>query len=428
MKNSIQSTLLITAALFVSILIFSHCNQKPEVSGDTGGYDTLTFTSTLQNPDSLAWGMMVAFFQDSKEFPNLKVFETWAEQGEVYDDPCAVTIEWPNAPSDSGSKVSLIDHFENTISGVSDGFTHFTNVPFLDETRINRPFFDYVKDNQLWYQEGVYARASGEGIDLPAEAAVVKAVWRYIDDEDLNRYYWHERDTNWLFHGERGEPVKVGLTAFHIVQKQQPQWLWSTFEHVDNQARCDLIGCKDDFGSIPAFVEPHKLDSLNYPPGELTPELRAMFSAHGIDPKFQLFRLKGTMIDFVDENDQPVLLGSSVAEPVFISSSSCMTCHSQATMGKSENKLGKTVYSQLLFLKDFNKGDSTLVAPTDYKNYIHYDTDPFKGYTGNPQSEWYTGDPTSDANSKGIPMYQTDFMWQLAGQTQSRVKNCGSQN
>ena len=66
-------------------------------------------------------------------------------------------------------------------------------------------------------------------IELPAERGEVGA---YIDP---SRFYFRDA---WVQHPERGDcrRARVGLVGLHVVYKtpSRPQWIWATFEHVDN--------------------------------------------------------------------------------------------------------------------------------------------------------------------------------------------------
>ena len=78
---------------------------------------------------------------------------------------------------------------------------------------------------------------------FPLTSIEIKAAWREFDPSNpiekaaLGRYYHVQAR---VMDPETFEPdpeVKtVGLVGFHIVQKthSRPQWIWSTFEHVDN--------------------------------------------------------------------------------------------------------------------------------------------------------------------------------------------------
>ena len=55
-----------------------------------------------------------------------------------------------------------------------------------------------------------------------------------------------------------------------------------------------------------------------------------MFAKAGIDPVFKNYCLKGTQVDFTDNEGLAIRLGNSVTEEGFVAQSSCITCHSRA--------------------------------------------------------------------------------------------------
>lgn len=132
-----------------------------------------------------------------------------------------------------------------------------------------------------------------------------------------------------------------------------------------------------------------------YPPGRLTPAVKAMMKEAGLGRQWRHYRLKGTQVDFTDATGRPTLLGSSVLEPDFGNSSSCMTCHAMSTYSASGENL------------DFLASQK-----------------PFEGYTGTPDPSWFY--PSHAGRGPVTPLvYQTDFMWQLATKTKARDGSCG---
>ena len=106
------------------------------------------------------------------------------------------------------------------------------------QVRLNQIEFDFVRDQQLYRK----SKLPGGGIPklrFPNHCVAVKAAWKIIRDDELpaalGRYY--------LVNAMLLDPVantckmqKMGLIGLHIVQKTplRPQWVWSSFEHIDN--------------------------------------------------------------------------------------------------------------------------------------------------------------------------------------------------
>ncbi len=144
------------------------------------------------------------------------------------------------------------------------------------EVLINRAEFDYIVDNQLYNLDGQVAFASrhpGRDLDpgscnhpnrsivvFPAGrpdsdevgAIEIKLAWRVLSARDIESRYltidgWVPRDLrvegscatsdlHVVAAGPDWKPARLGLVGFHIGHKTQsaPQWVWSTFEHIDN--------------------------------------------------------------------------------------------------------------------------------------------------------------------------------------------------
>ena len=117
---------------------------------------------------------------------------------------------------------------------------------------VNRPMYEYIVQNGLYSKAGQQKFAGQisfpvgdtvKGTTGTVGAIVVKAAWKVLDSADPN-------DDPAGFHVTRnfvytaaapGIPEScsmqtLGLVGLHIVHKTQSetQWIWSTFEHVDN--------------------------------------------------------------------------------------------------------------------------------------------------------------------------------------------------
>jgi hypothetical protein len=198
------------------------------------------------------------------------------------------------------------------------------NAPGSEEVRRNQAAFDFIVTNKLWYTQGLAAAfASTKPISFPFNAVEIKARWKQLGpNDDKTQYHWN--------YDEQGNVY--GLIALHIISKAVPNWTWATWEWVGNAGRGDYIGCHDSFGVTPHDLAPNTTLNQVYPAGQLTPALLAMFTAGKLSPEWQNYRLKGSQLNFTDSTGRTTLLGNSVTEFNFVSSSSCITCHSQASV------------------------------------------------------------------------------------------------
>ena len=113
----------------------------------------------------------------------------------------------------------------------------------------------------------------------------------------------------------------------HISSKELPNWLWCTFEHIDNPLRGQVLGCNDNFGATPA-------NNCRTAPSKA---LLDLFKADGLGPEWQNYRLDGAQIAYVASNKVPTRLGNSILEGGFVATASCITCHAEASMDTTGN-------------------------------------------------------------------------------------------
>lgn len=104
----------------------------------------------------------------------------------------------------------------------------------------NEPEFTSILSNK-WYLAANLPQGRtppGNPITFPSGSLNVKSSW--IDMRNIPHPERYHTRTAWLqdpISGTCGNnPVTVGLVGLHIVQKtpSRPQWIWSTFEQVDN--------------------------------------------------------------------------------------------------------------------------------------------------------------------------------------------------
>jgi hypothetical protein len=112
------------------------------------------------------------------------------------------------------------------------------------EIRLNEPEYDAIASNG--WSEGRNLPDEAHPADLPVGSIAVKASWRPLTEADspaVRARYYVVEDAEIV---DAGKSVAAGrivcsksdiaLVGFHIMVKTRyrPQWLWSTFEHVDN--------------------------------------------------------------------------------------------------------------------------------------------------------------------------------------------------
>ncbi|MFZ2406312.1 MAG: hypothetical protein WAW41_14320 [Methylobacter sp.] len=160
-------------------------------------------------------------------------------------DPCGTA-----APSIK--RLTKVTKPDNLVDEVNQAFSY----PLIDqnknyvyaEVRFNQSYYDYVLNNGYYLLKNLaVGQRSKTGIVMPASAApntpgamMLKASWRQLikGKDDFSRYYVVNAqvlnpDTKTC------STQTMGLVGFHIGYKlaEFPQWIWSTFEQVDNVQR-----------------------------------------------------------------------------------------------------------------------------------------------------------------------------------------------
>lgn len=138
------------------------------------------------------------------------------------------------------------------------------------EVRLNQIEFDFIRDRQL-YRKSKLPAVGSSGLRFPNNCVAVKAAWKIIKEDEMaaaqGRYY--------LVDAMAFDPAtrtckiqKLGLVGLHIVQKTplRPQWVWSSFEHIDNVPEPGIL---PSAGRRFSFNDPSKaqvLDPSTAPP------------------------------------------------------------------------------------------------------------------------------------------------------------------
>lgn len=129
--------------------------------------------------------------------------------------------------------------------------------PTYYQISVNQASYDYVVDNRF-YNANIVNQANR--VSFPDGAMEVKAAWRIMDGVDPERFLTTRARV--MAFDRDGQPTGVyqdkslGLVGLHIVHKPAgfPQWIWTTFEHVDNAPLASDAGAA---GSTPwSYYDP----------------------------------------------------------------------------------------------------------------------------------------------------------------------------
>ncbi len=140
------------------------------------------------------------------------------------------------------------------------------------EVRANQPEFDTIVQHRWYLADNLPTPA--KPVPFAAASSEIKAAWRILTDKDTpairSRYYVVSGAQVFDVATKKCVKQDVALVGFHIVTKTpaRPQWIWSTFEQVDNVP--GLTSEPKPPAGVPLSfndpAKPQKLDPTKAPP------------------------------------------------------------------------------------------------------------------------------------------------------------------
>ena len=240
------------------------------------------------------------------------------------DEPCAGSPGNPPPPDGSAS----------------GGFPTTGNpIPcIVEQVARNKTNYEDIVNNHLNTQAGrAAAYKAGKDVEMRPDAIAIKGDWvplpillkwiPALGNLDNVRKQYYTTTSN---------GTEYALVAMHVASRQNPNWVWGTFEHQMNPGRCDYMGCYDTFGAQVAAVLPNLAEyNAGYGTCEKTPALKALMQKANLSPVWQNYCLKSTEVDFTAPDGTPYVLGNSVIEGIMgngtVAASSCISCHKYAS-------------------------------------------------------------------------------------------------
>lgn len=231
------------------------------------------------------------------------VFETWKEVHEVYLMGGAAPQPWDDGGPSGPPTLSLTEIDGTTLKDVNGN-------PITYTVAMNQGTFDYLVSRTLYAWTGQAAlRAAGAApVAFPTTAMEIKASWKILGPKDDASHFLVAQailppaNTN----------VTVGLTGLHVTSKAMPQWVWMTFEQVENPT---TTGVQPKFTIDPAIVQTND-------------KYRRLLAG----TPYAYYQANGVQTAFVTSGGQPTLLANTQIETTFQTSSSCITCHALASV------------------------------------------------------------------------------------------------
>jgi hypothetical protein len=225
--------------------------------------------------NDFSWQALVAIMwptgQDGKPMANFtdqgaSAWQAWKEAFQVYRKDGKKPSPWGSPMDASGLKLSadMLKNTEERLVLSTSTPAHKNHVKVANETDqafagklfdqngnvvvyevlMNKEEYDYVVTNQLYNINGQIAFSKTNPVaDFPAGdyakkqvgAVEIKFAWKILEATDIKERYYH--GIGYII-DSLGNFVKkdLGLIGMHISQKTPTgkQWVWSTFEHIDN--------------------------------------------------------------------------------------------------------------------------------------------------------------------------------------------------
>lgn len=209
----------------------------------------------LNWPATKSGAPLASSIADAKTIGAPRVWESYENMRQVFgeegDTAACNGVGNPNDP------ILDVNHLQATSLPLIDRRLNFA----LYDVRMNPTEVDYIRGNGLQTKAGQVKFFADENnqIDFPMghyddndtrsggspSSIEIKATWRILGPQDkADRFYTVDRRvlvpaSQNVTGKDMCFPAKLGMVAFHIMARtttagQPPDWIWPTFEHVDN--------------------------------------------------------------------------------------------------------------------------------------------------------------------------------------------------
>lgn len=310
----------------------------PELSGNRGVPDP---NRAIGDPGATVWES----FKNESEIYLLDGSRppAWEVENEIPMASLHKTTSRPPAPRSARPTAKQLADY----GPVDSNWLHFLAEPIMVDgqqicdadsnvveydVRSNRPYFDYVVNNPAGYPlynlQGQAAALADSNFtfNFPADTLEVKASWRILEPGVDPSRYWTAIG---VYYDDKHnlKIARIGLTGLHIISKKLPNWLWITFEQIDNPTTTYKYFLGQKGAAIGA--------NINYNPA--VAPINQLWQQALAGTKWQYYALMNTQTQFVNQSQQPTLLGNTQMETYFQPGSSCISCHALSSIGPKQN-------------------------------------------------------------------------------------------
>ncbi len=189
--------------------------------------------------------------------PGPRVWDYWIETSQVFKLDGGDPDAWPRTLKEAQKPLERTKAAWTTTVRADQNLQAFSG-PLVDQNgkwvryqvKINREEYDYLVQNKLYNLDGQIDFSRSSVVSFPISdpttsqrgAIELKMAWKELGPTDIPaRYYTVEGQVKNNDTG-RFEPRLLGLVGMHISMrtKSSPQWMWATFEQVDNVSANEL--------------------------------------------------------------------------------------------------------------------------------------------------------------------------------------------
>ena len=295
-----------------------------------GNIDKMRTTFT-QSPETLAWNWFVCLNQPAAAQSPDRAWETMKPSDQVYlangtqPLPYAQRTPVPAAvltqAQAMGMNVNRLFHNLNATQQVDGLILEMGGqVPQAQQGQAVRfqllmgpDTFNYIVQQKVYNVNGQAALTSD--LNFPSTAWELKAAWLWIGN---NPTYQQQLANDGYYiaqtYYQQGTEYVVGYAALcglHVINKLNPDWVWTTFENRNNSKY-----------TVTNAIPPTPMTNSTGPTPAAQP-VNTSFQAS--NPTLAQYELIG-----VQSNTTPTLLANSQLESAFQNQSSCFACHGTA--------------------------------------------------------------------------------------------------
>jgi hypothetical protein len=259
------------------------CSQLPfDINEKFGNGYSSTLDPKIQPPfDIFSWQTFVALNWPADNSGNpvgksigdnpdaQRVWEYYKDASEVFDTESPLKLELQNAKNNNVKYFYRTSKTPHPVDSLGN-FSNSEGYPLIDrnlnfavfEVSINPVEADFITANNLTTKAGIAKAGKAPNPNKPHQLALtlpsssmaskqigsmeIKTCWRILDSakgDILSRYYTRDAvisiaAKNSISNKAFTIKAKVGLVGMHIIRKTTEfgNWIWSTFEQVDNTA------------------------------------------------------------------------------------------------------------------------------------------------------------------------------------------------